>query len=489
MAIIEIMRTVRAIWFVGLTLGGMLIILSVSNSHLRNTPSQLFTALHSARPTPSSDILEWTKREIGAMFSFNMISMLTNESNTQHFCIGVQGDATSLAPVEEFNPSLIDLDDWLDVAVSFGAKYAVLTAQHCSGFSMWPTNVSMATGFDYKYSIKYSPLMDGKYDVVKAFIDSCKKHNVAPGIYYSLNQNFYLNVAQGKVMNSSLRPGQEKVSQDLYNKIALAQMTELWSNYGNLSELWFDGGCIPGLEDAIGKLSRKLQPHAVYFGGCSKVNNLRWVGTESGEPSYPLWSTTVLSSNSGCVSGTGEADGTVFCPAETDTTLQLSDKWFYRKDVGYRNLETLKTIYMKSVGQNSNLLLNVAANSSGLIPDAGRSIYKAFGEWITSCFGTAVARTTGTGKFFTLKLNNSVEITKVSVSEDQSEGEMVTRFRITAIKSDGKIKTLVRNGQSIGNKFIADLRKPLKVTKVDLTILTAYGMPTISDFSVYECKK
>ena len=481
------MRTLREKWFVGLTLGTMLVILLLFNSRLRNVSSKLL-ALHNVRPTPSPDLLEWTKREIGAFFSFNMISLLTEENNTQHFCIGVGGDATSLPPVGVFNPSSIDLDDWLDVAVSFGAKYAVLTAQHCSGFAMWPTNVSTDTGFDYKYSIKYSPLMNGKYDVVKAFIDSCKKHNIAPGIYYSLNQNFYLNVAYGKVMNNSLGPGQVKVSQDLYNRIALAQMTELWSNYGELSELWFDGGCIPGLEDAIGELSAKLQPRAVSFQGCSKANKLRWVGTESGEPHYPIWSTTVLS-NSICFHGTGKAEGTVFCPAETDATLQVDGRWFYRKHIGYKNLNSLKNIYMKSVGQNSNLLLNVAANSSGLIPDAGRSIYKAFGEWITSCFGTVVARTAGIGKFFTLSLNHSVEITKVSVSEDQSEGEMVTKFKITATTSIGrKTRTLVPNGQSIGNKFIADLGKPLKVTKVNLIILSAYGTPTISDFSIYECK-
>lgn len=441
-------------------------------------------------PKPNPDVLAWTKRELGAFFSFNMISELPKESNTQYFCIHVGGDAQSVVPVTDFNPSLIDLDNWLDAAVSFGAKYAILTAQHCSGFSMWPTDIYDSTGFHYNYSIKYASFRNGEYDVVKAFIDSCKKHNVAPGIYYSLNQNFYLNVASGQVMNTStLDPGQVRVSQDLYNKIALAQMTELWTNYGELSELWFDGGCIPGLEEAIGALSNKLQPHAVYFGGCSKVNNIRWVGTESGEPSYPIWSTTT-ETNSACDYGHGYLNGTVFCPAETDTTLQLFGKWFYRKGDGYKNLDTLKTTYMKSVGQNTNLLLNVAANSSGLIPDAARDIYKSFGDWIRSCFGTPVAKTSGSGYSFTLHLDKSTTgITKVSVSEDQADGEMVTQFNITAMGSDGVIHPIVNNGQSIGNKYIADLEQPLMVTSVELKIITAYDTPTISDFSVYECNE
>ena len=441
----------------------------------------------SAPPKPTPDVLAWTKREVGAFFSFNMISEEVNTSNTQSFCIHVGGDAKVLPPVNDFNPSLIDLDNWLDVAVSYGAKYAVLTAQHCSGFSMWPTNIQQATGFDYQYSVKHSSLKLGSFDVVKKFIESCKKHNVAPGIYYSLNQNFYLNVAGGKVMNTTLYPGQQNVTQDLYNKIALAQMRELWSNYGELSELWFDGGCIPGLEDAIGALASELQPHAVYFGGCSKTNNLRWVGTESGEPNYPIWS-TAMASGQACLYGTGNSSGNTFCPAETDTTLQLFDKWFYRRDYGYRNVSDLKTIYLKSVGQNTNLLLNTAANSSGLIPETAQNIYKQFGDWIRSCFGSPVAKTSGSGYNLTLNLPKPTMITKVSVGEDQTDGEMVTKFTITAQTSDKGKQPVVSDGQSIGNKFIADIQPPMMVSSMTLTILSAHDTPVISDFSVHECK-
>ena len=441
-------------------------------------------------PKPSPDVLAWTRREIGAFFSFNMISELqTKVTNyTRYFCTRGSRSATSVVSVDNFDPAEINLDDWLEVAASFGAKYAVLTAKHCSGFTMWPTDIYNSTGFHYNYSIQYSPLMGGKYDVVRAFIDSCKKYNIAPGIYYGLNKNFYLNVMEGKVLNDSkLYPGQVNVSQDLYNKIVLAQMAELWSNYGELSELWFDGGCIPGLEEEINELSTRLQPHAVYFNGCSKVNNLRWVGTESGEPAYPIWS-NAMATEAGCTSGKGTSSGTVFCPAETDTTLQLNDKWFYREDIGYRDLATLKTVYLKSVGQNTNLLLNAAANASGLIPDAARSIYKSFGDWIKSCFGSPVAKTSGTGNYFSLHVNSPVEITKISVSEDQTNGEMVTSFSITVTTVDGQIDPIVTDGKSIGNKYIADLGEPMMVSAVELVIISAYDTPNIRDFSIYECK-
>ena len=85
-----------------------------------------------------------------------------------------------------------------------------------------------------------------------------------PGLYYSLNENYYLNVGGGKVgYQAPLAPGQVNVSQEDYNRIAVAQMTELWSRYpGELAELWFDGGDdLPGINEAAGK----YQPQAVYF--------------------------------------------------------------------------------------------------------------------------------------------------------------------------------------------------------------------------------
>ena len=64
---------------------------------------------------------------------------------------------------------------------------------------------------------------------------------------------------------------------------------------------------------------------------------------------------------------------------------------------------------------------------------------------------------------------------------------MVLKFNINLTAGDGTVHSLVTNGQSIGNKFIADLTEPTVVTAVDLIITDAFDTPTISDFSVYQC--
>ena len=441
-------------------------------------------------PVPSADVLAWTKREIAAFYSFNMITMLTNISNTQFFCLGVGGGGGFVPPPDTFNPDKLDLDNWLQAAVAFGAKYAVLTAQHCSGFSMWPTDIFEETGFHYAYSTKYSSFRGGGYDVVKDFINSCKKYGVLPGIYYSLNQNYYLNVGHGLVQNTSLVPGQEMVSQELYGKIVLAQVRELWSNYGEVSELWFDGGCsVPGTSEQIAALQEELQPHAVFFQGCTKQNNVRWVGTESGEPKYPIWSTA-----DNCAAGTGDPTGNVFCPAETDTTLQESDRWFWRSNFPIRTLKELQSVYYHSVGQNTNLLLNVAANSSGLIENSSFVRYKEFGDWIHKCFGSSVAETSGDSHFeltarpleLSLPSNTPFMFNNVVVSEDQSRGEAVLNFVISVLLPNNTTVD-VFNGQSIGNKFILHLETPMAATKVLINVTKALFEPVISKFGIYYC--
>ena len=63
---------------------------------------------------------------------------------------------------------------------------------------------------------------------------------IGPGLYYSRKDNLYLNAAAGgKVRPGALLPGQERVSQPEFEALELAQLTELWSNYGELSETWF----------------------------------------------------------------------------------------------------------------------------------------------------------------------------------------------------------------------------------------------------------
>ena len=81
-------------------------------------------------------------------------------------------------PLEGFNPTELDCENWVLTAKEAGAKYAVLVCKHHDGFANWPSAYT-------EYSVKNTPWKNGKGDVVREFVDACRKHGICPGLYYS----------------------------------------------------------------------------------------------------------------------------------------------------------------------------------------------------------------------------------------------------------------------------------------------------------------
>jgi len=174
---------------------------------------------------PSKAQLNWADSEIGVLIHFDM-PVFEPEYDFRK-------DWNYHPDLSIFNPKELDTDQWIKAAKSAGATYAVLVAKHCSGFSLWPTKA-------HPYSIKNTSWRNGQGDIVKDFIASCRKYGLKPGIYASTTANGYLKVDNpGKVVSGN--PDEQRK----YNEIVKMQLTELWSEYGPLSEVWFDGGVLP----------------------------------------------------------------------------------------------------------------------------------------------------------------------------------------------------------------------------------------------------
>ena len=85
-------------------------------------------------------------------------------------------------------------------------------------------------------------------------------------------------------------PGQVLVTQAQYETIALAQVKELWTAYGNLTEIWLDGGC-GAMCDRVGQLVRATNAvGAVAFNGGGEsslrahAHACNCAGGEKGQP-------------------------------------------------------------------------------------------------------------------------------------------------------------------------------------------------------------
>ncbi len=424
---------------------------------------------------PNDRQLAWADAEIGVLIHFDM-PVYHPEYISSHW--GTHPDASTFAPTE------LSTDQWLETAHKLGAKYAVLVAKHGSGFSLWPTEA-------HEYSIKHSPWKDGKGDIVADFVASCKKYGIKPGIYASTVGNGYLYANYPGIVQEG-----SPVTQEEYNNIVQQQLTELWSNYGELFEVWFDGGVLSkdkGGFDALA-LIEKLQPNAIAFQGpYGHPNLIRWVGNEEGVAPYPCWATADSTTNSDgtlVVNGlNGRPDAPFWCPGESDFTLRWNSSfqggWFWTagQDSMIFTVPELLVKYETSVGRNTNMLLGLVVDSRGLIPDADVHQVELFGKEIVRQYGHPFKQTSGKGNEVTIKFDKPTSVNRVIMQEDIAKGERVLKYTLKG-KKNGEWVDL-SSGSCIGHKHI-DRFEPQTLEAVKLVIEESKAKPQIRNFAVFE---
>jgi len=414
---------------------------------------------------PTAAQLAYQRMERGAIVHFNIATSA-----------GTQGCSHGEVPNPSmFAPTKLNIDSWTASMNGLGIKYAVLVAKHNCGFCTWPTAVQFpAFNFSYTYSVNSSTF---KGNVVKDFVASCQKAGIKPGFYYSIVTNSFLNVVNGNVQDGPLKPGQVRVTQDQYYQIVLAQLNELWTQFGDLAEIWFDGGYQGSISQQLSALLVDKQPNAVIFNGYGLTKNpVRWVGTESGHAPYPNWATGT--------SNGGDPNSKDWCPAECDFTLQNDDTWFYNPNVGVHSLKDLVSIYHDSVGHGCNFLIDYAPTPDGILPDEAVSRYKELGDYLNSCYGSPVATISGGGNPLTLNLVNETEIDRIVIQEDIAQGQRVRNYAVEGLVS-GTWKSL-SSGSSIGYKKIDLLPSPMTVSSVQIFSDKSTDTPVWYSFSVFK---
>jgi alpha-L-fucosidase len=403
------------------------------------------SGLNAQSVRPSKAQVKWADSEVGVLIHFDLQVF----EPSYHF----RKDWNYHPDLSIFNPKELDTDQWIKASKAAGATYAVLVAKHCSGFSLWPTKA-------HSYSVKNTPWRNGKGDIVKDFIASCKKYGLKPGIYASASANGYCKVENPGLVKSGNPEEQEK-----YKEVVRTQLTELWSQYGKLFEVWFDGGVLPPEKGGVDipALFKKYQPNAIAFQGpFGYQNNIRWVGNEDGVAPYPCWSTAdSTTSATGVVEIkglNGNPNGKYWCPGESDFPLRWNTAfqggWFWKKgeDDKIFTVKQLMDKYDKSVGRNTNMLIGVVVDNRGLVPDADVKRLGEFGEATRNRFSKAVGESHGAGNEFIITFPHPQKVNCVVISEDIAKGERVRKYILEGEQDHHWIK--ISEGQSIGHKRI-----------------------------------
>ncbi len=421
-----------------------------------------------------------------------------------------------------FNPDKLDAQQWAEAAKEGGMSGLILTCKHHDGFCLWPSAYT-------KHSVESSPYKEGKGDVVKELSDACRKVGIKFGVYLSPWDRNNPDYGKGEA----------------YDDYFVNQLTELLTNYGELFTVWFDGACGEGPNGKVQKYDweryyaviRKLQPKA-----CISVSgpDVRWCGNEAGDTRESEWSvvpakiseTELVAEHSQkednekfSKQGMNEQDRDlgsrdrlrgvsklIWYPAEVDVSIRPG--WFYHEDQDdkVRSLENLKDIYLKSVGGNATLLLNIPPDKHGLFHRADVERLKELGDFIRTSFSNNLveqAKLTATPfqvghdienvreddyhtYFRTDDWNTQIEI-RIQWQEEKkleylvlkemiSLSQRIEKFTISYMKY--RKEKVVTTGTTVGYKKIVVLPEIL-TDELIIRIVDSRVAPTLSFIGVY----
>jgi len=418
---------------------------------------------------PSPQQVEWQDLEMGAIIHFGPNTFLDRE----------WGDGT--ADPKVFNPSQFDPEQWMQALQSAGVRYVVFVAKHHDGFCLWPTAQT-------DYSVKSSPWENGSGDVVRRVEQAARKYGLKFGVYLSpwdRHEPRYSNSAE-------------------YDKYYSAELDELAQGYGDLQEFWLDGagsaGHVYNFPHMVEEL-RMFQPNTLVFADVALFDygDIRWVGNEDGVIPYENWNVI-------------DRHGYLrWRPVEADTPLRKGH-WFWHPgdESSLKSLPDLLSIYEQTVGRGGQLMLGIAPDRRGLLPEVDVQRLKEFGTAIRQRYHNNLVahhmKTTpeqelaldGNPDTFwsapsgshhaVLEVNFSTPITfdRALTMEWLNAGQHVQKYAVEIYRGGQWIR--VFQGNAIGHKRI-DHFSPVTASRVRLNILSSSSEAHIREFQLFDSRE
>jgi alpha-L-fucosidase len=276
---------------------------------------------------------------------------------------------------KNFNPTKYDADAWAKMAKDAGMKYLVITTKHHDGLALFETKTS-----------KWNTLEATQYgkDLIKPLAEACKKYGLKLGFYYSQSQDWvnpggatsrkemfegWPNPDSTKINaytaanKGSWDPIQRSKSFDDYiNDIAVPQVKELLTNYGEVAVLWWDTPMgitdeqATKLQDVL-----KLQPNLITNDRLKRPN---FPGdTKTPEQKIPTRE---------------ELDG-----KDWESCMTMNKSWGYNSwDTNWKSPATLIRNLIETTSKGGNYLLNIGPKPDGSFPEESVTRLKEVGDWM-----------------------------------------------------------------------------------------------------------
>ncbi len=279
-----------------------------------------------------------------------------------------------------FNPVDFDAHTWVSLAKNAGMKYITLVTRHHDGFSLWDTKYS-------NFNIMNTPY---KKDIVKQIADECHKQGIKLAFYYSLldwhrdDYSWWTGTGE-KNTGRTVKGKWEDYIQFMKN-----QLTELLTNYGEVTDIWFDGYWNQLIKEGVKgndstfvdwhmkeiyELIHKLQPACM-------VGNNHHLAPLPGED-FQMFESHVP--------GEGH-DEISRLPLESCNSV--GDAWGFNISDKYKTHTELIALLVKSAAPGGNLLLNIGPMPNGAIQPEYTERLLWMGNWLKT-YGESIYNTKG----------------------------------------------------------------------------------------------
>lgn len=243
---------------------------------------------------------------------------------------------------ERFTAENCDFDRIIGKAKNqWGMKYATLTTKHHDGFCLYDSKLTDFT------TVKTA----AKRDLVREFVEACRKHDMKISLYFSLNDWSTSPNAVDALENP------KKCYQPFIDYVH-GQCREILTNYGPIDILWYDGWWPYDGEgwqaEKLNEMARTLQPGVLLNGRCGIPGDFE-TPEKHVTSSRKMW----------------------------EACMPMNNNWCYHPgDNNWKSPKQIADMIRKAAAGQGNLLLNVAPKGDGSIPDKAVEILDTVGNWV-----------------------------------------------------------------------------------------------------------
>ena len=299
---------------------------------------------------------KWHQNKYSMFIHFGLYSVYGGVYNGKPVTFGYSEQIQSFAGIFsdwygdtalEFDPAKFNADEIVALAREAGMRSIVITTKHHDGFCMFKTETTPYNSVDATPS---------KRDYVKELSDACRRGGINFAIYFSLIDWNFPHAYPISSHNCDFITPQ-------HHEFTKAQVTELLTNYGPVSELWFDmGSNRPEQSKELYELVHKLQPNCMVSG---RLGNGWYDFAVMADNTYP--------------------EGALQAPWQSAASM-FDETWSYRSwqergDKHVKAMEKLRSL-INVVSHGGNFLLNIGPRGDGSVVEFESEVLKEIGAWL-----------------------------------------------------------------------------------------------------------